>query len=441
MHRTPLELLPAPAATCRGRPVATTGTRFPAKPEPRGFVRVNQMTLPLQGVRVLTVEQYGAGPFGTQHLADLGAEVIKIENRCTGGDYARTLGPYFVDGDAGDDASLFFQAVNRNKRSMTLDLGNPAARRIFERLVAGADAVANNLRGDVPERLGLTYSALNGTNPAIVCAHCSAYGRGGPRRNWPGYDFLMQAEAGYFHMSGEPDTPPTRMGLSIVDFMAGTYLALGLVSGVLGARASGVGRDVDVNLFDTALFNLSYLSAWALNADFDPRRMERSAHASLVPCQLYRTRDGWIYVMCNKERFWPEFCEAIGCPELSDDSRFRNFDERRKRRKELADILDTALSTATTADWLQRLQGRVPVAPVRTPREALDDPDLRAEAKIETLSRGDGSEFRLLRSPITCGVAGASQACPPMGRDTDAILVALGYSREDIAEFRAMQLI
>lgn len=321
------------------------------------------MELPLDGLRVLSVEQYGAGPFGTQHLADLGAEVIKVENHRTGGDYARKLGPYFAEGAQGDDGSLFFQSINRNKKSLSLDLGNPEARPVFERLVAGADAVANNLRGDVPRKLGLTYDALKAANPAIVCAHCSAYGREGPRADWPGYDFLMQAEAGYFHMTGEPDTPPTRMGLSVVDFMSGTYMALGLVSAVLAARQTGRGRDVDVNLYDTALYNLSYLGAWTLNSDYDPGRVRRSGHATLVPCQLYTTRDGWIFVMCNKEKFWPVLCDALGLPELAAEPRFATFAERRDNREELEAILDAAFARATTAEWLERLQARVPSPP------------------------------------------------------------------------------
>ncbi len=396
---------------------------------------------PLETLRVLAVEQYGAGPFGTQLLADLGAEVIKVENRKTGGDYARALGPYFIEGAKDDDASLFFQSVNRNKKSLTLDLSIPEAREIFKRLVAGADAVANNLRGDVPEKLGITYDALKDANPAIVCAHCSGYGREGPRKAWPGYDFLMQAESGYFHMSGEPGTPPTRMGLSIVDFMAGTYMALGLVSAVLGARASGEGGDIDVNLYDTALYNLSYLSTWALNSDYDPHREARSAHASLVPCQLYRTGDGWIYLMCNKEKFWPELCAAVGRPELAADARFRTFGDRLKRRDELTRILDDALSVASSAEWLERLRGRIPVAPVRTPREALNDPDMQASAKIEEVQRSDGRRFQLLRSPIHCGADVAAKACPPMGHDTDAILADVGYTASEIAEFRAKHLI
>lgn len=399
------------------------------------------MGAPLTGVRVLAVEQYGAGPFGTQHLADLGADVIKIENRKLGGDYARGLGPFFVDGVDGDDASLFFQSVNRGKRSLTLDLAHPGAKAIFAKLVASADAVANNLRGDVPAKLGLTYDDLKTHNPAIVCAHCSAYGRKGPRKDWPGYDFLMQAEAGYFHMSGEPETPPTRMGLSVVDFMAGTYMALGLVSAVLGARSSGAGQDIDVNLYDTALYNLSYLSTWALNTDYNPARIARSAHASLVPCQLYRTGDGWVYIMCNKERFWATLCHEIGRDDLMDDPRFAGFPERLKHRETLTAILDDALGQASTAHWLEQLRGKVPMAPIRTPREALQARDLRERGKITETALTGGARYEQLASPIETQAPPQKTACSPMGQDTVAILREVGYSTAEIEAFSKEGLI
>jgi len=219
-----------------------------------------EMMLLLDGVRVLTVEQYGAGPFGTMWLADQGAEVIKIEAP-EGGDFARVLGPYFFDN--GD--SQWFHAYNRNKKSLTLDLKSEQGQAVFHDLVKTADAVTSNLRGDVPEKLGLTYGRLKAHNRSLVCAHLSAYGRNGPRASWPGFDYLMQAEAGWFSLTGDPGQPPTRFGLSVVDQMTGVALAYAALCGIIRARASGEGGDVDVSLFDVALSNLGYPAIWYLN--------------------------------------------------------------------------------------------------------------------------------------------------------------------------------
>ena len=215
----------------------------------------------LSGVRVLAVEQYGAGPFGTQALADLGAEIIKIENPQDGGDVTRSLGPFFDAGLGEGAESLFFQALNCNKKSLALDLGSAEGQKVFHELVRTADAVACNLRGDVPGRLGLTYETLGKIKPSIVCCHLTAYGREGSRSRWPGYDYMVQAETGYFSLNGEPEAPPSRFGLSIVDYATGYCLALSLVAGVLNARAGGKGRDLDVCLFDVGLANLCYLAA------------------------------------------------------------------------------------------------------------------------------------------------------------------------------------
>src|SRR5437762_11667355 len=216
----------------------------------------------LSGLRVIAVEQYGAGPYGSMQLAGLGAEVIKIENPSDGGDMARRVGPFFL----GPEDSQFFHSFNRNKKSVTLDLKKPGARAVLHALAACSDALFDNLRGDLPAKLGLTYADLAPANPKIVCAHLSAYGRDGPRPHWPGYDYLMQAETGYLSLTGEPDGPPARMGLSIVDLMTGLFAAFALVSGVLAARQSGKGRDLDISLFDTALQNLAYLATWYLNS-------------------------------------------------------------------------------------------------------------------------------------------------------------------------------
>ncbi len=389
--------------------------------------------LPLAGLRVIAVEQYGAGPFGSMALGDLGAEVIKIENPADGGDVSRSVGPYFFrDGD-----SQFFQAFNRNKKSLTLNLKHPLAQGVLHKLARTADATFDNLRGDLPEKLGVTYAQLEEHNPKIVCAHLSAYGREGPRKAWPGYDYLMQAEAGYLSLTGEPDGPPSRFGLSIVDLMTGLNAAFALVSGVLSARATGKGRDIDVNLFDTALQNLCYLAVWYLNAGLNQGREPRSAHPSLVPSQLYRTRDGFIFLMCNKEKFWPALCEAIGRPQWSRRPEYKDFAARLKNRARLTEELDAALSARTTAEWIELFGGRVPAAPVHDVRGALENPFVAEMARVRTVDHASGP-IRLLAPSVRCpGEELPCEPAPAMGADTDAVLVEAGFTAAEIAELRA----
>ena len=388
--------------------------------------------LPLAGLRVIAVEQYGAGPFGSMMLGDLGAEVIKIENPADGGDVSRSVGPHFFpDGD-----SHFFQAFNRNKRSITLNLKHPLAQDVLQKLVRTADATYDNLRGDQPEKLGVTYAQLSEFNPKIVCAHLSAYGREGPRKAWPGYDYLMQAEAGYLSLTGEPDGPPARMGLSIVDLMTGMNAAFALVSGVLSARATGRGRDIDVNLFDTALQNLCYLAVWYLNAGRNQAREPRSAHPSLVPSQLYRTKDGFIFLMCNKEKFWPALCEAIGRPEWIGRAEYNDFKARLANRARLTEELDAELSTKTTVEWIELFGGRVPAAPVHDVRSALENPFVAEGARIRTADHPSGP-VRLLAPSIHCpGEDLPCAAAPAMGADTDEVLTGAGFTLAEIARLR-----
>lgn len=394
--------------------------------------------LPLDGVRVLAVEQYGAGPFGTMFLADQGAEVIKIENPNTGGDFARDVGPYFFT----PDDSEFFHAYNRNKKSLGLDLSKAEGIAVFHDLVKGADAVASNLRGDVPDKLGLTYEALKGVNRKIVCAHLSAYGRDGPRAAWPGFDYLMQAEAGYFSLTGEPDTPPTRFGLSVVDQMTGLALAYALLAGLTGARASGQGRDMDVSLFDIALCNTCYPAAWYLNEGHVQQRLERSAHPSLTPCQLYTTADGWIYIMCNKERFWPALCEVLGRDDWKQDKRFATFRDRLENRALIQEMLDEVLSVRTTSEWLDIFAGTVPAAPIHNLGEALENPFVTDHGRIQSIPLEGYGEYRLVAPPVKSG--GSQAPCDPapkLGQQTEEILGALGYDNEKMESLRKAKVI
>lgn len=391
--------------------------------------------LPLAGVRIIAVEQYGAGPFGTQHLADLGAEVIKIENPKDGGDVGRSVGPhYFGPGD-----SHFFQSFNRNKKSITLDLKKPEGIAVLQRLAANADVVFNNLRGDIPAKLGLTYEHLKAFNPKLVCAHLSAYGRTGSRAAWPGYDYLMQAEAGYLSLTGEPDGPPARMGLSIIDLMTGTTAAMGLLAGIIGARSTGVGRDIDVSLFDVALHNLAYVSTWYLNAGVAIEREQRSAHPSLTPSQLYKTQDGWIFLMCNKEKFFDVLAECIGKPEWIGSGQYRSFKERLANRDQLTQDLDEALQERTTEQWMELFAGKVPAAPVYNVQQALDSGFVEEQRRVLEFQHGSGP-IRMVASPVRAGEH-PTRPAPDMGAHTEEILQKVGYDAQAITRLRDSSVI
>ncbi len=393
--------------------------------------------LPLDGVRVLAVEQYGAGPFGTMFLADQGAEVIKIEDPTTGGDISRDVGPYFF-GDRADRESLFFHSFNRNKKSIRLNLKTERGMQILHQLVAGSDALTSNLRGDVPDKLGLTYESLSKLNPKIVCAHLSAYGRSGSRASWPGFDYLMQAEAGYFSLTGEPDAAPTRFGLSIVDLMTGLGLAYATLAALTKARATGTGGDIDVSLFDMALHNLCYVGTWYLNENVNQQRVERSGHPSLVPCQQYRTKDGWIFIMCNKEKFWPILCDKIGKPRWGSDPRFVTFKERLENRSLLLTLLDEELSQKTTDEWLEIFAGEVPASPLNDVASALENPFVVDEDRLHTVPANDRHpDFRLIAPPVKVpGQKPPSRPGPDYGEHTSEILTELGLSEADLEDLR-----
>ena len=396
------------------------------------------MTLPLERIRVLAVEQYGAGPFGTLFLADQGAEGIKIENPNDGGDFARDVGPYFFT----PEDSQFFHAYNRNKKSLTIDLGTKAGLAVFRDVVATADAVASNLRGDVPEKLGLTYEVLKKYNPRIVCAHLSAYGRSGSRAAWPGFDFLMQAEAGYFSLTGDPDGSPTRMGLSVVDQMTGLALAYALLAALTGARSTGEGRDIDVSLFDIALSNTAYPAIWYLNEGVVQERLERSAHPSLTPCQLYTTADGWVYLMCNKEKFWPVLCKVIGRDDWAADPRFASFKDRLENRALIEEMLDAELGSKMTAEWLKIFAGIVPAAPINDLAQALDNPFVIERGGMQTLELGGHGPYRMLNSPVRCeGEETPVNPAPRLGQHTNELLRGIGYDDAKLKVLRKEKVI
>ena len=390
--------------------------------------------LPLAGLRVLTFENFGAGPFGSLYLADLGAEVIKVESREQGGDATRSMGPFFL----GPDDSHFFQTFNLNKKSVALNLKHPTGRAAFQRLARTADVVMNNLRGDQPAKLGLDYSTLGPVNPRLVCAHLSAYGRDNERRGWPGYDYLMQAEAGYLHLTGEPGTPPARMGLSIIDYMTGITTATAILARLVGVMKTGRGGDVDVSLFDVALHQLTYPGNWYLNEGHRTERLPRSSHPSAVPVQLFPTADGWIFVMCMTDKFWQALTDALGRADLAVDARFATAVARREHRDELTSVLDLEFQREPTRHWLDRLQGLLPAAPVHDLAQALDNPYARSIGMVRELPLPSRANFRVLANPIKLdGERLPARPAPGLGEHTDELLREAGYDAAAIAALRA----
>jgi crotonobetainyl-CoA:carnitine CoA-transferase CaiB-like acyl-CoA transferase len=388
------------------------------------------MTLPLADVRVLSVEQFGAGPWATMQLADLGADVIKIEDPGTAGDIGRYVPPF----QEGED-SLFFESFNRNKRSISLDLRTAEGQAVLHDLVREVDVVFCNLRGDVPDRLGLGYAALGKVNPKIVCCSLTGFGRTGPRAAQAAYDYVLQGLAGWMSLTGDPDGPPTKSGLSLVDLSAGYVAAIAAIAGLWRARRDGVGCDCDVSLFETALAELVYVGTWAASREHHSPRRPNSAHPSLVPFQNFPTADGWVVVACPKEKFWRRLCDAIGRPELSADERFETFADRDRNRELLLPLLEETFRGRSTDHWVELLTAQsVPCAPVNDAAAALADPQVAARDDIVSYEHPRLGTVRQIATALRVGDEPLPmERAPFRGEHTSAVLAELlGYDAERI---------
>jgi crotonobetainyl-CoA:carnitine CoA-transferase CaiB-like acyl-CoA transferase len=391
--------------------------------------------LPLGDVRILAVEQFGAGPWATLQLADMGAEVIKIEDPTVGGDVGRYVPPYQEAED-----SLFFETFNRNKKSVSLDLRHPEGRAVFRDLVAASDAVFSNLRGDQPARLGLTYESLRDVNPRIVCCSLSGFGQTGPRAAEGGYDYMIQGLAGWMSLTGEPNGPPTKTGLSLVDLSGGYVAAIALLGGLWRARRDGIGCDCDVSLFETALAELFYIATWVATAEYRPERQPESAHPSIVPFQNFRTADGWIVVSAPKQKFWRNLCDVLGLAELADDPDFADFDGRHRNRKRLLPRLRDAFLQRPTVEWLALLGAAgIPSAPVNDVAAALADPQTVAREAVVSVPHPRFGDVRQIASPLRLsGNEQPLQRGPGRGEHTRDLLASLcGYTEARLDELAA----
>ncbi len=378
----------------------------------------------LEGLRVLDLTQQLSGPYGAMVLGDLGAEVIKIEAP------ERPEPAHRVPCAMVGDQTTYYLSLNRNKRSVLLDLKDPADKTAFLRLVDTADVVFDNFRPGVTRRLGIDHDTLAARNPGIITCSLSGFGETGPDRERPGYDYLMQALAGAMSLTGEPDGPPTKYGISVVDHAGGLFAVIGILAAVW-ARAGdpqGRGRHVDLGLLDTHLSMLTYLAADYLAGGALPQRQRSSAHPTIVPAQAFPTADGWIVVMPLAEHFWPLTCAALGLPELADDLRFADARARLHHRAELLTTLEQRCLQDTTARWMTRLvDAGVPAAPVQTVAEALASEQVAARDMVVELAHPGYGRYRAVGNPVKISHSGPQplRPAPPRGADTQAVLDAI----------------
>ncbi|MBI4507441.1 MAG: CoA transferase [Chloroflexi bacterium] len=390
------------------------------------------MAAPLAGITVVDVSQNVAGPYAGQILGDLGASVVKVEPLRRGDD-ARHYGPPFWDGE-----SCMFLSLNRNKRSIALDLKTDAGRRIVLDLCSRADVFVENYRPGVVERLGLGYDDLAGLNPALIYCSISGFGRTGPLRDLACNEPMAEAYGGYMSLTGEEDGPPVRSGASINDMGSGMWAALGVVAALVARAASGRGQRVDTSLFETQAAWLPYqlISYFATGEVL--RRMG-SGFPTVSPYQLFPTQDGHVLISAMNDKLWAALCPAIGLNELLDDPRFRTNPDRVRHRRELVPILSAHLVHRPTAHWVEVIRAAgVPCSPVRDLAEVAADPQLAAREMLVDLPHPSIGTVRLVAPPVKLSDTPLEvrQAPPLQGEHTAEILAELGY---DAAAQRALR--
>lgn len=398
-----------------------TDTESRAEPGPRPVE-------PLRDIRVIDLTRILAGPYATMILGDLGADVVKVE-RPGHGDDTRHWGPPFV----GDTAS-YYTAVNRNKRSIAIDLKHEEGRELVYRMLGDADLVVSNFRPGVMDRLGLGQTRLADTFPGLIWCSITGHAPGDPRAQLPSFDLVIQAETGLMDLTGQKDGPPTKVGISIADELAGLYLVQGVLAALYHRERTGEGRPVNVALNEAMLSAFTYQAQKHLVGGGTPRRMGNE-HPSLVPYRSYSAADGDFVVGVANEGQWQRFCAAIDRPELMDDTRFETNSVRVENRAELEGLLEARLAERLREDWVVTLrEANVPCGLVRTAAEAIDDEIARGTGLVA--DGGDG--VRMIGSPIQIGGARApfGRPSPGLGQHTDEVLAELGLAAEEVAALR-----
>ncbi len=388
----------------------------------------------LQGIRVLDLSRVLAGPFCTMLLGDYGAEIIKIEAPGRGDD-TRHWGPPWAGGE-----SAYFLAVNRNKRSLTLNLKHEEGRRILRELVARSDVLIENFKVGTTRRLGLDYESLRPLNPGLIYCSITGYGQTGPYRDRPGYDFVIQAEGGIMSITGPAEGEPHKVGVAIVDITAGLFAATAILAALHHRERTGEGQYIDVALLDAQVAWLANVAQNYLVSGETPRRYG-NAHPNIVPYEVFPTADGYIAVGIGNDRQYRRFCQVAGRMDLWEDERFQTNPGRVEHREELIPRLQALFRTRSTAAWLERLhEAKIPAGPINDVAQVLNDPHVLARGMVQTVNHPTAGTIRLVGPVAKLSATPATIRRPPplLGQHTEEILTGLlGYDEEAVARLRA----
>ena len=386
---------------------------------------------PLDDLFVVDLSRILSGPVCTMLLADMGAEVIKIEPPPLGDD-SRQWGPPFIGG-----ISTYFLSINRNKRSVGLNLKTEDGSRVLWKLIERADVVIENFRPGVLEKLGFGYHAISKVNERAVYCSISGFGQTGPYSDRPGYDVIAQGESGMMDLTGYPDGPPAKLGASLADVVAGLYAFQGVLLALLARQKTGKGQQVDVSLLDSMVSTLTYQALIYLTTGRSPQRLG-TRHPSIVPYECFKAQDGFVNIAVTNQKQWLNFCQVLGFREIAGDPRFETMEARLANYDTLKPMIDRALSAMTRTEVMARMSDvGIPSGPINTVGEILEDPQIHAREMVVALTHPEYGPLRLLGIPIKLSdTPGTVEMAPPrFGEHNREVLFKLGYSEADVARF------
>ncbi len=397
------------------------------------------MPPPLEGIRVLDLSRILTGPFCTMILGDLGAEVIKVEMPGRGDD-TRSWGPPFLDGEA-----AYFLSVNRNKKSITVNLKAEKGREIVYKLAEKSDVLIENFSPGVTERLRIDYKTISRINPKIVYCSITGFGQTGPYRSRVAYDIILQGMGGFMGITGEPDRPPVRIGVAITDLIAGMYAAIAILSALRARDQTGRGQYIDIALLDSTVSFMTYMAANYFATGEVPPRMG-SAHPNIVPYQCFKAGDGKYFTLAvANDRIWQSFCKAVGLEHLAEDTRFKTNPDRVRNRSQLIPMLEKLFLEKPRDEWLKILEeNRVPAGPVYTMDEVFSDPQVLHREMLIEMSHPKIGKIKQIGTPMKLSETHCEIKLPPplLGQHTEEVLKdLLGYTQEEIKQLREQGVI